>query len=237
MFLVSVPAWWLFEFFNGHVGNWRYIGVGDFSWPERVLHSNMSFATVIPAVFTTAELWAGTRLAAGAKDRIRPKFSPRVYAALICLGLVLLAAVFAIPRLAYPAVWLAVFFVLDPVNRLLGWPSILGQIERGDWRTVVHLSAAALTCGLLWEMWNINASPKWVYAIPLFGRGEMLELPYVFEMPLLGYLGYIPFGLELYALYQFVTGLLGFERGRKLAFDHDSTTSEAPSLNQAAPVG
>ena len=29
----------------------------------------------------------------------------------------------------------------------------------------------------------------------------------VFEMPLLGYLGYIPFAMELYAIYQFARGL------------------------------
>jgi len=31
---------------------------------------------------------------------------------------------------------------------------------------------------------------------------------HIFEMPLLGYGGYLPFGLELYALYNLVTGLL-----------------------------
>jgi hypothetical protein len=32
---------------------------------------------------------------------------------------------------------------------------------------------------------------------------------HIFEMPALGYGGYLPFGLELFALYHFVIGLLG----------------------------
>jgi hypothetical protein len=36
-----------------------------------------------------------------------------------------------------------------------------------------------------------------------------LNFWHVFEMPLLGYLGYIPFALELFALYHLAIGLLG----------------------------
>jgi hypothetical protein len=55
-------------------------------------------------------------------------------------------------------------------------------------------------------MWNIYAFPKWIYHVPPF------EFLYVFEMPLLGYGGYVPFGLELFAFYQLVVGLLGFKQ-------------------------
>ncbi|MFB3091589.1 MAG: hypothetical protein ACE1ZD_00140, partial [Dehalococcoidia bacterium] len=35
---------------------------------------------------------------------------------------------------------------------------------------------------------------------------------HVFEMPLLGYGGYIPFGLEVFAMYHFLSGFLGPRR-------------------------
>jgi len=35
----------------------------------------------------------------------------------------------------------------------------------------------------------------------------MVNFLHIFEMPLLGYLGYIPFSLELFSIYNFVTGL------------------------------
>ncbi|MCZ0454684.1 hypothetical protein, partial [Escherichia coli] len=68
------------------------------------------------------------------------------------------------------------------------------SLTRGDWRPVAALMLGALICGFFWEMWNIYSSPKWLYSTP------GVEFLYVFEMPLLGYLGYLPFALELYAL-------------------------------------
>jgi hypothetical protein len=49
---------------------------------------------------------------------------------------------------------------------------------------------AALFCGWFWEMWNYYSLAKWEYAIPFVHRYE------IFEMPILGYAGYLPFGLE-----------------------------------------
>jgi hypothetical protein len=65
---------------------------------------------------------------------------------------------------------------------------------RKDWRMVLVLFAAALICGVFWEMWNIYSWPKWIYTFPY------LDQLRIFEMPLAGYLGYLPFGLELWAL-------------------------------------
>ncbi len=49
-------------------------------------------------------------------------------------------------------------------------------------------------------MWNYFSYPKWIYDTP------MVNFLHVFEMPLLGYIGYIPFSLELFAIYNFITG-------------------------------
>ncbi len=44
--------------------------------------------------------------------------------------------------------------------------------------------------------------PKWIYNVPFVGFWH------IFEMPLLGYGGYLPFSLELYALYRLLSRLL-----------------------------
>jgi hypothetical protein len=139
-------------------------------------------------------------------------------AAWIALGCILLGGVIAAPRVFYPAVWLSVVLVLDPVNHLLGQPSICDRLGRGEWRIIVVLGCAALICGFFWEMWNYHSVPKWVYHVPYFGRGEVLEVSRLFEMPLLGYLGYVPFGAELYALYQFLSLLAGRDHAVDLPF-------------------
>jgi hypothetical protein len=43
-------------------------------------------------------------------------------------------------------------------------------------------------------MWNMYSYPKWIYHTP------GVEFWKVFEMPLLGFGGYIPFAFELYGL-------------------------------------
>ena len=60
-----------------------------------------------------------------------------------------------------------------------------------------------MVCGWFWEMWNYWAFPKWQYTLPY------VNFAHVFEMPLLGYGGYLPFGLETYAAYHFLSGLVG----------------------------
>ena len=49
-------------------------------------------------------------------------------------------------------------------------------------------------CGFLWELWNFRAGSKWIYTVPHVGFLK------VFEMPLLGFLGFPPFALECYAM-------------------------------------
>jgi hypothetical protein len=76
----------------------------------------------------------------------------------------------------------------------------------GDWRPLLALWVGCFICGFFWEMWNFYSYPKWVYHIPFF------NLLYIFEMPILGYFGYLPFSMELFALYHFIIGL--FKSGK-----------------------
>ena len=56
LFVLSVPAWWLFEAINDRTGNWEYLGAGSFTPLEYYALCTLSFSTVMPAVFETAEL-------------------------------------------------------------------------------------------------------------------------------------------------------------------------------------
>jgi len=52
-----------------------------------------------------------------------------------------------------------------------------------------------LPLGLLWESLNWRCARGWFYTVPFFER------PRLFEMPLPGYLGYLPFLLVYYVPY------------------------------------
>ena len=46
------------------------------------------------------------------------------------------------------------------------------------------------------------ASARWRYTVPFLGAAK------VYEMPVLGFLGFAPFALAAFALYHFLRGLL-----------------------------
>ncbi len=112
----------------------------------------------------------------------------------------MLVLLFLWPHHFFPLAWLSIWFLVEPVSAALGRRSLLEDADRCDWRPFVSLALGALLCGFFWEMWNYWSFPKWYYEVPVVGFGK------VFEMPILGYGGYVPFAWELFALYHLVAG-------------------------------
>lgn len=213
LFVFSLPLWWLFEFANHFLGNWRYVQAPHHSTAVYVALASLAFSTVMPAVFVTAELYRSFGLLGAARSWIRIAPSRPGLIAIAALGLAMFVASLVFPHVAFPLVWIGVFLLLDPLNALTGGRSITAQVAVGRWDTVLVLFAAGLTCGFFWEMWNVWSLPKWVYDVPYVGQ------PKLFEMPLLGYGGYLPFALEIYAFYQLLHTLIFRRHDRFLRFD------------------
>ena len=194
LFAASVPAWWLFEAINHRTANWEYLGSNAFTGFEYYLLCTISFSTVMPAVFETAELARSFRWMdrLGAGPRLRP--TPAFNRAMFLAGAAMLALTLIWPKVCYPFVWISLVLILEPLNCWLGRRHFLQALQRGDWRPVASLALGALICGFFWEMWNYYSYPKWIYHTP------GAQFLHIFEMPLLGYGGYVPFALELYAL-------------------------------------
>jgi hypothetical protein len=194
LFAASAPVWWIFEVINQRTANWEYLGTNTITIIEYYLLCTISFSTVMPAVFETAELVATFRWVARFASGPRIEPSRRLTLGLLLAGLAMLLLTLTWPKYCYPFVWTSLVLILEPLNRWLGRPHLLQRLQRGDWRPVISLSLGALICGFFWEMWNYYSDPKWTYHTP------GAQYLYVFEMPLLGYGGYVPFALELYAL-------------------------------------
>lgn len=194
LFLVSVPIWWLFELANQRLGNWIYPARAEFTDLEYFLWASLCFSTVVPAVFETAELVAAGSWAARLRRGPRLPDSRPALAGYLAAGVVMVLLLVLWPRYAFPLVWLAPLFLAEPLCVARGRPALLAGLARGDWRPAAALALAALVCGFWWELWNFWSWPKWIYDIPFVG------FLHVFEMPLLGYLGYLPFGMGLYSL-------------------------------------
>lgn len=202
LFFISAPAWWLFELINLRLQNWQYLGREHFSALQYALYASLNFSTVIPAVFETSELigsfkWSN-RLRSG--PGIAAKRQSRI--ALFLGGIILLILILVWPRYFFPMIWPALFLILDPLNIALDNPSQITKLSRGNWRAFISLALGCLVCGFFWELWNFYAYPKWIYHIPF------VDFCRIFEMPVLGYLGYIGFAWELFAIYHLIAGLI-----------------------------
>jgi len=203
LFLVSAPVWWLFEALNWRVQNWLYLGRNLLNNWEYVLFASVSFSIVIPAVFGTAELVSSFAFIRRMKSWLVITPDRRTSLIFFGAGWLMLALLLVWPRYFFPFLWISVYFILEPINVWLGNRSLAGWTKNGDWRPIVSLFLGALMTGFFWEMWNYFSYPKWIYTVPLVNVGH------IFEMPLLGYGGYLPFACELFAIYHLVMGLLG----------------------------
>jgi hypothetical protein len=95
---------------------------------------------------------------------------------------------------------------LEPINYRFGGRSLLRDLEEGKPRKIYLLLIAGLICGFLWEFWNFWALSKWIYTVPVF------EGTKGFEMPFFGFLGFPPFTIQAYVMYNSVS-LFRFGRG------------------------
>jgi hypothetical protein len=93
--------------------------------------------------------------------------------------------------------WTGLIYLLDPFNKMLGAPSLLGDWQQGRYGRTLALAAGGATCGLLWEFWNYWAVAKWTYHLPFLGGLESITY---FEMPALGFSGFLPFAAECWVV-------------------------------------
>ncbi|MBC8507320.1 MAG: hypothetical protein H8D34_20850 [Chloroflexi bacterium] len=203
LFMVSAPVWWLFEVLNWRLGNWFYDGRELFTNLEYFLLATVAFSTVIPAVFGTAELVSGF----GSVQRL--SWGPKIATdrnstvGFFVTGWIMLVLMLIWPRYFFPFIWLSIYFIMEPINVWLGNRNLVMRTQDRDWRPVIALWVGVLITAFFWEFWNYYSYPKWIYTVPI------VDFWHIFEMPLLGYGGYLPFALELYAVYHLVMGVFG----------------------------
>jgi len=204
-FPASALVWWYFELLNRFIQNWLYIGVEDFTALRYVLGSTAAFSTVIPAVLTTAALLSTferfRRRYVLPIELVPPARGPddsRLWGLVAAAGGAGLLLMPWYPFVLFPLIWLAPWLILVGLLERAGLETGAGRMLRGDWGPAMTLAAAAVLCGFFWELWNFYAMPKWIYQIPWVNRFGL------FEMPVVGYLGYLPFGPTCWAFWLFI---------------------------------
>jgi hypothetical protein len=211
LFLISMPFWWAFEAANARLNNWVYRLPHEYSWFEYHAEASLAFSTVVPAVFVSAE--AVHLFLHGPFHWLRLNPDPMMRAWIGGAGVLMITLALLWPDPFFPLIWIGAFLAADGVAYRLGARSISRHVASGDWTVVVVLFTAALWCGFLWEMWNSRSIPSWTYELPY------AEWARLFEMPVLGFGGYLPFGLCLYAATMVLERLCGSPISPSVSFD------------------
>jgi hypothetical protein len=197
--LASVFIWCVFDWVNFYsIRAWRYVGMPE-SFDQRALGYLLAFGAIVPGMLMSGQALMNMRAFdwARAPSWRLPRWAP-------WLSLIAGVAMFLWPwfhpdPITNLTLWASLVFLLDPINYWLGRPSMWRDWERGWFGRTLACFAGGLVCGLLWEFWNYWALTKWIYRLPFLGGAEHIRY---FEMPVLGLIGFLPFGLECWVMWQ-----------------------------------
>jgi hypothetical protein len=208
-FVTSAGVWLFFDWVN-----FSFIHAWDYHWvePLALLHEYLAkfvaFGAISPAMFMAAELYQQLGL-----RRVRgpalPVTRPWQVAMLVVGVPAFLSPFFVREPIACFPLWVSLVLVFDPLNHWLGGgrtPTLIADWQAGRWGRTVALMLGGLTCGFFWEFWNYWAAAKWTYDLPFLGALEQHRL---FEMPLPGFAGFLPFALECWVVFQTILLALG----------------------------
>lgn len=214
--LVSVVGWFFFEYYNYFaLGNWYY---PNSTMPE-LDHAAIAaiflvaYTTVWPAIF---EWYALLNTFPGLVARYAQ--GPRLSLSggpLLWGGLALLVALVFFPYPLFWALWIGTLAVFAGALIRLGIPTPFSEVAKGNWSPLVLMALASMFNGFFWEMWNWgSARPEslpptnpnfWLYDVPYVDAIHIYS-----EMPLLGYFGYLPFGLLVWVMFIWAGRVFGF---------------------------
>ncbi len=193
LFLFSAIFWWYYEYLNQFVNNWYYTEPNYLNDLEYFLQATLPFSSVLPAVISTwLFLKTFPRLSAGLEDFIKTGITQKksFWWMILLVNVMILGLVYIWSQYLFLFIWVAPLLIIASVISIAGGKTIFNNIEKGNWKDIFLLATAALICGFFWEMWNYYSYAKWEYSIPFVHRYL------IFEMPLIGYLGYLPFGIQ-----------------------------------------
>ena len=196
----SAVLWFFFEVINFRVQNWYYVSLPP-DLPVRWLGIAIAFATVLPAIFLAERLLeGGGRGGRGAfvADRWPTfKVGRGLLRGLFVAGVAFVVLSLLWPRIFFPLIWGALTLLLEPWNYSRDPDrSLVGDLAAGRPGRFLRLLVGGAFIGFIWELYNIEARAKWIYTVPGF---EDFKL---FEMPLLGFVGFPVLALDCFVVYQ-----------------------------------
>jgi len=183
----SACYWLVYECANVRLADWYYAGIPPDPW-TRSVGVLVSFATVLPGVLAIHAVLAPRSDPARSPGEL-PRPSRGLRRAFTASGWAFLVLPLLVPRVFFPLIWGPAFLLLEPWLASRDDRSLLGRWLLGDRGPLVRMLLAGAIAGFLWETWNSSSPAKWIYTVPFFEDSKLFEMPY------LGFVGFVPFAL------------------------------------------
>ncbi|MBI9069228.1 MAG: hypothetical protein JEZ09_18165 [Salinivirgaceae bacterium] len=203
--IASISGWLIFEYLNFFVNdNWYYPMADLVTTSEFYVYALVGSTGLMPMAFEMYSLlntFKGLqhRYSFGRKITLPRKLQYAIL--LFTLGITFIIGYF--PNQMFFIIWLAPLIIFSILLDILGlWTPFKPIAQKGDWTPLALICLAEFIMGFLCEFWNylsafhnplLTHNPDyWVYSIPY------VNILHVFEMPMLGLFGYIPFGAYIW---------------------------------------
>lgn len=196
---LSISFWIIFEVYNFHLKNWEYIGL-PVSYINTGLGMAFSFGAIMPGLLLTGELLEALHLFDNFKITKLNVSSRVVYGAIVTGFLFVMFPLLLsedIAKYLFGLVWVGFVLIFDPIVYASKGESLLKDLEDGELGRILSLFTSGLICGFLWEFWNYWSISKWIYTAPFTQDIK------IFEMPVIGFIGFAPFAWEYFTFYNF----------------------------------
>jgi len=201
--VASVSGWLIFEFLNMFVQEYWYYPNGD-NVPVAEFYTYAIFASsaLMPLSFEWYSYFnTFPSFVRMYQNGPRIKFNRAMQYIILAGSCIVLFLMPFYPTWLCAAIWLAPLLILTVILDIIGVWTPFTPIRHGNWTPVLFLALTYLLEGFLLEGQNyLSARHHGLEAVTAYPGYWMYNVPFVngyhvFEMPVMGFYGYLPFGI------------------------------------------
>lgn len=201
--VASVMGWMIFEYFNFFVNrNWYYPEGSQIPPVEFFCYSMFASTSVFPISFEFYSLFNTFPVF---KDKYTqgPKIvlPAWVKTSLFIISFSAMFILYFFPNETFFLVWFAPLIIFALLLSKFEIWTPFTPLKNGNWSPLLLIALSWVASGFFVECWNYfsgshtdgvlatNNTLYWAYSVPF------VNVAHLFEMPILGYMGYLPYGV------------------------------------------
>ncbi len=200
----SIGGWAYFEYLNFFVKeNWYYPAGDMISTEQFIIYSLLGSSALLTIAFELyMMLETFPRLAVKYTQGPKVVVGKSIWKIILFASLLIMFLISLFPNQFFFFIWLVPLLAFLAVLEILDIWTPFTPMRKGNWTPLLLMCLTYLIQGFFHEMWNYFSAEHlangeiltynpgfWMYSVPYVNDFHL------FEMPILGFFGYLPFGL------------------------------------------